>query len=153
MTPGTILFDTNFRFRDGKIGSKLFIALNDGSKGVYVCAKTTSNDHRYGLTVGCQVMQRFPNFFIPKHACCLGENTWIQLEAFYEFDTAGLIQKVMSQHIKRIGVLETKMTKELITCATHAEDLSRFQEQELARQLGELASAAPEKGPTTSSEN
>ena len=79
MTPGTILFDRNFRFKDGTTGNKLFLSLNDGGNGVYVCVKTTSNGHRYNSIAGCQALDRFPNFFVPKHASCLEENTWIQL--------------------------------------------------------------------------
>jgi hypothetical protein len=145
VTPGTILFDQKFRFGDGATGKKLFVALTDGSSGIYVCVKATSRAHRYGLTAGCQAAERFPNFFVPKHASCLSENTWIQLEEFFEFDQAALIQKVMTRAIDRIGVLDEAMTRSLIICATHSDDLTPFQEQELTRQLSELAKAAPEK--------
>lgn len=138
MTPGTILFDGNFEFKDGDSGEKLFIALNDGANGVYVCVKTTSKGHRYSMTSGCQALDRFPNFFVPKHGCCLKENTWIQLDAFYEFERANLIQKVMTGEIVRVGTLDEPMTKDLIVCATHSEDLTKFQEKELTRQLAAL---------------
>lgn len=135
MTPGTILFDRNFRFHDGNTGQKLFVTLTDGSSGLYICAKATSNGNRYGIVSGCQAMDRFPSFFIPKHGCCLRENTWIQLEAFYEFDKAALIQEVVNSAIDRIGVLDPTMSIELVTCATHSQDLTQFQEQELLRQI------------------
>jgi hypothetical protein len=43
MTHGTILHDPEFRFKDGEIGNKLFIVLNDGSAGFYVTVRTTTN--------------------------------------------------------------------------------------------------------------
>ena len=109
MTPGTVLFDQAFQFHDGGTGQKLFVALTDGTTGQYICAKMTSSGHRYGIISGCQAMDRFPSFFIPKHGCFLKENTWIQLEAFYEFDKAALIQKVVRSEIDRIGVLACKL--------------------------------------------
>ncbi len=39
MTPGTILFDTEFVFHDGGTRQKLFVGLNDGSDGYYLCTK------------------------------------------------------------------------------------------------------------------
>ena len=65
MTPGTILFDTDFTFLDGDKGEKLFVILNDGNAGYYITVKTTSKGHSRGLTYGCQNQDRFQNFFLP----------------------------------------------------------------------------------------
>jgi hypothetical protein len=43
MTPGSVLFDESFKFKDGKTGNKLFIILNEGRDGTYFGVKTTSN--------------------------------------------------------------------------------------------------------------
>ena len=143
MTPGTILFDKNFVFKDGKKGKKLFVVLNDGSNEIYVCVKTTSKNHRYGIVAGCQALDRFPSFFVPRDASCLEENTWIQLEVFYEFGKAELIEKVLSGKIVQIGTLNGNLIRKLLVCATHSEDVTAFQRQQLLRQLDKIDAADP----------
>lgn len=127
MTPGTILFDSRFRFHDGIIGKKLFVILTDGTAGQYVGVKTTSNGSRFRLDFGCQVHHRFPCYFLPKGSCCLDGNSWLCLDEFYEFEQASLVQRVMERRIDRIGVLPEKVTIELIGCALASEDISGAQ--------------------------
>lgn len=128
MTPGTFLYDENFTFKDGEQGQKIFVVFNNGSSGIYVASKSTSRADRFGIQHGCQVLDRFPNFYLVQGSCCLTESTWIQLDAFYEFRKDELMQKVMSGAIHRIGVLETEQTKELLICASHSMDLTMSQE-------------------------
>lgn len=123
MVPGTILFDTKFRFHDGKSGEKLFIILNDGRGGSFVTVKTTSNDSRYGFVYGCQILNRHPHFYLPKGSCCLTEHTWLCLDEFYEFDSAALIQRVTDTKINRIGVLPEDITLQLLSCVTSCDDI------------------------------
>lgn len=129
MTPGTFLFDSNFSFKDGQKGEKIFVVLNNGSGGTYVAAKTTSRGDRYGIQYGCQILDRFPNYHFVHGSCFLSKNTWIQLDSFFEFRSDKLMQKVMSGGIHRIGVLENQQSTELLTCASHSEDLSMVQEE------------------------
>ena len=141
MTPGTILFDKNFVFKDGKTGKKLFVVLNDGENEIYICVKTTSKSHRYGVVAGCQALDRFPSFFVPRDASFLKQNTWIQLEVFYEFGRTELIGKVVLGEILRIGTLNKNLTKELLICGTHSKDITTFQRQQLFKQLNKLGVA------------
>lgn len=141
MTPCTFLFDENFRFHDGQKGRKIFVVLNNGSSGHYVAAKTTSRGDRYGIQYGCQIMERFPNFHFVKGSCFLHENTWIQLDAFYEFDAASLLQQVMSGQINRIGVIDTAQALELLTCASYSEDLSQLQESLVLQTIKDFKNA------------
>lgn len=129
MTPGTILFDPNFQFKDGKLGEKYFVVLNDGSCGIYIAVKVTSRGRRYGIQHGCQVMERYPNFLLTKGCCCLPKSTWIQLDAFYEFKSSTLMEKAMTGQIHRQGLLSDSITKDLLVCTTNAEDISDFQEE------------------------
>lgn len=124
MVPGTILFDPSFRFHDGKTGEKLFVVLNDGRGGSFVTVKTTSNSTRYSFVYGCQVLSRFPHFYLPRGCCCLKEQTWLCLDEFYEFDARQLIQRVTDTNINRIGVLPEEITLELLSCVTSSEDIS-----------------------------
>lgn len=138
MTPGTVLFDANFLFHDGTKGRKIFIILNDGTEGKYVTVKTTSRGDRYGIQHGCQPMDRYPNFHLAKGSCFLEENTWIQLDNFFEFDSAQMMQKVISGQINRIGVLSAEQTLQLLICTTHSEDMSQSQEITIQRAIQQM---------------
>ncbi len=129
MSPGTVLFDPEFSFKDGGKGRKIFIVLNNGSGGIYVAVKTTSKGDRYGINHGCQALDRFPNYYFVKGSCFLDESTWVQLDNFFEFKSDSLIQKVVRGEINRLGVLGGQQTEDLLKCTTHSEDLSLGQEQ------------------------
>lgn len=135
MTPGTILFDRNFQFHDGQLGEKLFVVLNDGANGAYVGVKVTSNGLRYTNDHGCQVMERYPSFLLTLGCCCLSKTTWIQLDAFFEFKSGILIEKVMTGQINQIGRLSPELTHELLVCSTHAEDMTQAQEKLIQKAL------------------
>ena len=138
MIPGTFLVDDNFKFRDGKTGKKIFAVLNNGSLGSYIAVKTTSKGDRYGIQYGCQIMERFPNFYFVKRSCFLHENTWIQLDDFFEFEAEKLKQKVMNREVNRIGVLDSSQTIALLTCASHADDISSIHETEIKKTIDSI---------------
>lgn len=138
MTPGTILFDPNFRFKDGKVGRKLIVLLSDGGLGNYVVAKMTSRGDRFGFQCGCQTTDRFPNFFLPQNACCLKENTWVQLETYYEFEFHELNSRIVAGSIRQVGALDSDLTEELLICATHSDDVTGYQERAIQAALVKL---------------
>jgi hypothetical protein len=138
MTPGTVLVDENFKFKDDNIRKKIFIVLNNGNCGFYIAVKTTSKGDRYGIQYGCQIMDRFPNFHLVKGSSFLHENTWIQLDDYFEFKSEKLIQKVMTGTIKRIGILELSQTIELLKCVSHSDDISLIQEKEIKKTIDDL---------------
>lgn len=140
MTLGTFLVDENFKFRDGKAGKKIFVVLNDGNSGSYIAVKTTSKGDRYGIQHGCQILDRFPNFHFVKNSCFLYENTWIQLDDFFEFKRDKLIHQITSGEIHKIGVLDSLQTIQLLTCASHSEDISLIHEKELQKTLSNIKS-------------
>jgi len=129
MTPGTFLFDRKFQFKDGEKGEKIFVILNNGDSGTYIAAKTTSKGDRYGIQYGCQVLERFANFYFVQGSCFLHKNTWVQLDAFFEFKSEKLMQKVIIGDINQIGILQCTQASELLMCASHSEDLSLAQEK------------------------
>lgn len=124
MTPGTILCDDEFVFSDGGTGKKLLIVLNDGESGSYIVIKTTSKSDFKGNDYGCQSDDRYPNFFCPKGSCCLKQDTWIQLDQFFEFKAHELMSKHFTGKIKRIGVLTDRILKDLLDCAIECDDIS-----------------------------
>jgi hypothetical protein len=131
MVPGTILFDPKFRFHDGKTGEKLFVVLNDGRNGSFITVKTTSNDSRYTFVYGCQILGRYPHFYLPKGSCCLDGHTWLCLDEFYEFDADQLFQRVTDTRINRIGVLPVDILREILSCVTSCEDISEVQAEDI----------------------
>ncbi|MCU7874996.1 MAG: hypothetical protein KZQ91_19855 [Candidatus Thiodiazotropha sp. (ex Lucinoma borealis)] len=139
MIPGTVLFDPDFEFKDGAKGRKIFIVLNNGNEGIYVAVKTTSKGDRYDIKHGCQILDRFPNYHLVKGSCCfLSENTWIQLDNFFEFKSDLLMQRVMVGEINRLGVLEDQQAIDLLVCTSHSEDLSLSQEKLVQCSLASL---------------
>jgi hypothetical protein len=63
-------------------------------------------------------------------------DTWIQLEAFYEFDAYELEKKVIDAGIYRIGHLADHI-EALLICSINSEDITPFQEQLLQAALAE----------------
>lgn len=126
MIAGTLLSDPNFICKDGTVQNKIIILLSDGQSGTYVVAKTTSNGTHYGLTFGCQPLGRFPGFFLPRGACCLQKDTWVQLDTYFEFEAYDLDAKIVEGSMWQIGRLE-KHCRELLSCALNSDDISTFQ--------------------------
>ena len=135
MRPGTFLVDPNFTFEDGTTSKKIFITLSVASNGIYIVAKMTSNGARYGITHGCQISDRFPNYFLVKGSCFLKESTWIQFETFYELTRTELSRKITSGEIWKIGELTLEETKLLLGCCSYAEDLSGYQEEQITEAI------------------
>jgi hypothetical protein len=131
MVPGTILFDRNFRFRDGKRGEKLFVVLNDARNGAFIVVKTTSQDARYTLSYGCQITHRFPHFYLPAGSCCLDGHTWLCMDEYFELDRAKLHERLMDARIVRIGVLTPEITSEVQGCAISSFDITEAQAQDI----------------------
>ncbi len=92
MTPGTVLLDTQFEFANGQTGQKYLVILNDGSCGLYIAVKTTSQDRHYTYTPGCQ-MGYLACFHMPAGWCCFVRDTWIQLEDFFPIAPADVLQR------------------------------------------------------------
>lgn len=138
MTPGSVLFDTQFKFSDGTLGQKLLVVLNDGLAGVYVVLKTTSKDKHKGRNFGCQSRDRYPNFYIPQGQCCLRGESWIMLDQFFEFRREDLLTKRFAGQMKTLGVLPNGILKDLLDCAIGCEDISLAQEQILRQMRRDL---------------
>jgi hypothetical protein len=144
---GTCLLDPNFVCKDGSVQNKIVVLLSDGISGTYISVKTTSNSARFGLDFGCQILGRFPCFFLPKGSCCLDLSTWIQLDAFYEFDASHLERKLIDGKVYQIGRLDAHV-RHLLICAINCEDISPSQEALLQAALAALPKAAAGSGAT-----
>jgi len=127
MTPGAVLHDPQFIFKDGETGNKLFVILNDGSAGFYVAVRTTSQAKDKGRSEGCHLDDWQQNFFVPKAKSCFPKNTWICLDDFYEFNATELLQGRFSGRINPVGELPSIILQALIDCALHSDDISGLQ--------------------------
>ena len=138
MTPGTLLCDARFDFSNGTYGKKILVVLNDGSDYPYIVVKTTSQQKNRGTVYGCQLKDRFPNFFLPKGCCYLSSPTWVQLEDFRELDQQVVLNKHFSGELVRLAELPKSITIELLRCAIKADDITFAQQEVLERTLTKL---------------
>lgn len=139
MTPGTILFDKDFKFSDGATARKLLVVLNDAACAYYVIVKLTSQRHDKGATLGCQPRDRFQNFYLPQGTCVLSKNSWVMLDEFYETDPNKLFQLKLKGQLEVIGGLDEATTKALLVCAIESLDISDRHAQVLDECLTRLA--------------
>lgn len=123
MNPGSIFFDKDFVFHDGKSGQKLFVVLGS-STGVSVVAKTTSKIYGKGIVYGCQPDDRFHNFYLPVNTCHLKTNTWVCLNEFYEFKQSDMLQKRFNGIVNPICDLAEDIAKQVQDCALLSDDIS-----------------------------
>ena len=132
MTPGSILHDKNFKFRDGTTGNKLLVVLNDGAGGLCIVLKTTSQEKGKKRTLGCHLYDRPPNFFIPQGRSWFDLDTWVELNNFFEIDTQSL------SALPQPGTLPADILKDLLVCAIASQDISIAQTQILQGILAAL---------------
>ena len=145
MVPGTIICDDAFTFSDGTHAKKLLIVLNDGENGTYIVVKTTSKSDFKSTQYGCQLTDRYPNFFCPKGSCCLTKHTWIQLDQFFEFEAHELLNRHFTGLLKRIGVLPDRILDELLDCAINCDDITTKQSTVLTECAAQIAKARQAK--------
>jgi hypothetical protein len=127
LTPGNILHDTKFEFKDGEIGNKLVVVLGS-SAGIVVAVKTTSNSRSRGIDFGCQLADRWPNFHLPLNSCCLEKPTWICLDEFYDLSQQKLFDKAIEQTVRTIGMFPSEVTRLVQECAVQSLDITSAQE-------------------------
>ena len=124
MNSGAILYDEAFKYSDGSVGEKLLIILNNGENDSYIIVKTTSRNTFKSSKFGCQLEDKYPNFFLPKGSCCLHKDTWIELDYYSEFRVYDLLKGHFSKQIKQISSLNPKITCLLLECAIRSSDIS-----------------------------
>ena len=141
MIPGTILYDKNHPYENGSTGKKFLIVLNEGKLGFYIVVKTTSNDISKGRQFGCQLNDRYPNFFLPLKTCWFNKDTWVELNRFREFTANKLLAKCFSKELMEVAQLNTSVTALLLKCAIESEDISESQAKDVWEGLKTLQGA------------
>ncbi len=139
MKPGTIFLDNAHQSADSRPSRQLLIILSDGQQCPYIAVNTTSQPRdACGIQSGCQIKDRFPNFFLPLRSTYLKENTWIQLDCFSDLNSTELVERHKNNEIERICELPRKLLEALLICAISSKDISEDQEKELWKTLGNI---------------
>ena len=126
MDPGNILFHRNFQFADGGSADKYLVVIGAAATHIVV-AKTTSNGSRYRNDHGCRAGSYFAAFMLTRGCCCLPLNTWVCLGDFYELTIAELHAKLFAGQMRRYGILDPDLARDLQTCAAGCDDISSSQ--------------------------
>jgi len=129
MKPGALLFHRRFLFKDGKRDDKIIVLLNDGTSGYFLATKTTSQSRNKTATFGCNLRDRYPNYFLPRRQTCLSMNTWVCLDDYHELDGPSLDSGRVAGEVNIIGHLEDQVTRCLLDCACASFDISAFQQR------------------------
>ncbi len=129
MTPGTVLVNRHFVNNEQIEQHKYLVILTDGEKNLpYITVKTTSHQKNRGTRYGCQAHNRFPNFFLPLHATkFLKTETWVQLEHFEDLPKDFILKKIFDEEFYKLGIIDTKITIDLLECAMKCDDLREGQ--------------------------
>lgn len=125
MKKGTVLHHTNLLYKDGEIGNKLLIVLNNQcNTDPYLCCKTTSKK-RYGIdTEGCYYKN---NIFLTTKKP-FDSKTWVQFDpnSLFEFSAPELISCGFKKELKIIGCLTECDINEIVNCIKMSEDISEY---------------------------
>ena len=121
---GSILFHRKFSFKNGEIGEKLLITLNnpDPVKEPYLVCRVTSQEKNKIKTFGCQEEKSL--FFLPAKGDFFMKDTWIQLSDIYSIERAGLIKDHLSGHLEIKGNLKDLTIRQLMNCIKKCPDIT-----------------------------
>jgi hypothetical protein len=123
---GSILFHTEFPFRDGEVGKKFIITLNEpeGDEPYIVC-KTTSNPQYKPKTPGCHAERGL--FFIPGSTEFFQKDTWLQLYDLYEIECESFLQDHFRHLLEVKGKLSPAIVGQIINCIRRCPDVTDYQ--------------------------
>ena len=122
MQRGTILFHTTFEFKDGDIGKKLLVVLNNQKgKDPFLVAKTTTQGNNKSQTPGC--IEKEELYFIKGGKTFFREDTWIQLYEIYVFTAAEVLQDHFDGNLEIKGTLPTDIANAVKNCVKRLESI------------------------------
>jgi len=130
---GYVYFDPKFRYQDGNTGEKLFVVLCTSplNESKVVVVRTTTGERRGAKSYGCNLDDRWQNFYLPEDAKVFREPTWIMLDYAVEYSVNALETSAAKQTSK-LGPLAFR---HLLECAAQATDL----EQDIRAAISEFA--------------
>lgn len=131
MKPGTVLHYSGFQFKDGARGDKYLVVLNEGLCGFYILVKTTSRQNGRSERYGCNLSDRFPNFFLSGGIPTSCTPTWVCLNEFYTPPVAEILTGKFSGLVTMKGELPVEIAKSLLLCAAASDDITAVQETQV----------------------
>ncbi len=127
MNKGTIFFHKKFEFRDGEIGRKLLILLNNPeikkNIPVLVC-RTTSNPKNKPFKRGCYDTKNL--FMIPAKHDFFDSDTWVLLHEIFEFKAEDLLNLRFKGYLEILAILREQTINEIINCIRKTQDVSSY---------------------------
>jgi hypothetical protein len=129
--PGTVLHYSGFQFKDGVRGDKFLVVLNEGLCGFYVLVKTTSRQNGRSARYGCNLSDRYPNFFLQDGIPIFCAPTWVCLDDFYTHPVAEILTGKFSGIVTMKGELSVEIAKGLLLCAAASDDITAVQETQV----------------------
>lgn len=130
---GYVYFDPKFRYQDGNTGEKLFVVLCTSplNESKVVVVRTTTGDRRGAKSYGCNLDDRWQNFYLPDEAKVFSEPTWIMLDYAIEYPVSNLGTAAAKQ-IAKLGPIAFR---DLLDCAAQATDI----EQDIRTAISKIA--------------
>jgi hypothetical protein len=121
---GSILFHKRFTFKNGDLGEKLIIVLNDPDpkKEPYLICRVTSKDQNTPKTLGCH--QELSLFFLPAGHDFFQKDTWIQLHEIFPFDASPLLRDHFDGELTALGKLKDLTIRQLMNCIKGIRDIA-----------------------------
>lgn len=136
---GQILHDPCFEFNDGEVGNKLIIVLGRCCKADnYIVVRTTSKPDRKSWEYGCHNNEPDPNFFIPVTLGLFPLDTWVCLDYLTDLDVVEFNKGLTNKDRFEKGQLSINVLKNLLDCASRADDTTQYQSQILRDVLATL---------------
>jgi hypothetical protein len=120
---GDVYFHKSFKFKDGEVGEKLFVVLNEpdlGRNEPYLVVKTTSRFLKENLREGCN--PALGGFFLRSERDIFDLDTLIQLTDIYEFDPGALIRDGIDKFLFHKGTLTALTITQIINCFKKLKD-------------------------------
>jgi hypothetical protein len=122
--PGEVFVINNFKFEDGSVRDKWFVALNSSDfSNSCLALKTTSQPRRYaGCSLGCNRERRC--FYAPTSwQPCFKIDTYIQLPQLFEFPVIELLKEKNAGNIQFIPIpLTNNCLADLKSCLARFKD-------------------------------
>ena len=130
---GYVYLDPDFRYKDGNTGKKYFIVLCSSPlvDSKVVAVRTTSKE-RGAKSYGCNLNDRWQNFYLPEEAKVFPVSTWIMLDYAIEYPASNLGTELSEQKFK-LGPIAFR---DLLECAAQTSDI----EQDIKTMISDVAS-------------
>lgn len=135
MKKGDILLHDKFKFKDGDLGKKLLVILNNPdlkNSDPYLICRTTSVEKGKIKSPACD--DNLSTFFIPENSDYFEIDTWIQLHEVFEFTLEESLKDHFDGHLDIRGKLTEDTIRQLLNCIKKIKDISEEHKELINKQ-------------------